>query len=277
MLEQLDGKTSCGEIKERFDAKFAPVHVSVMQVLGFSAQLHEQGLVLSEQHDQGERLLERRRKGLRQQYLQSFANPLAIRFRGIDATRLIDFCYPVGRQLLRPTAVIGAVVLIVIAVALLTGQSAEVMRRLPRTSEFFSSHNIILMMMSLVFIKILHELGHAIACRYFGGECNEIGLMLLVMTPCLYCNVSDAWMFPNKWHRIAVSFAGIYVELVLAAVAAVLWYFSEPGIANSLFLNTVVICTLGTVLLNGNPLLRYDGYFVLSDLLEIPNLAEQSR
>jgi putative peptide zinc metalloprotease protein len=101
--------------------------------------------------------------------------------------------------------------------------------------------------------------------------------MLLVFTPCLYCDVSDAWTFAGKWQRIAVSAAGIAVEVFLASVATFLWWYSQPGLARSLCLNVMVVCSVSTLLFNGNPLVRYDGYHALADLLEIPNLAEQSQ
>ena len=114
-------------------------------------------------------------------------------------------------------------------------------------------------------------------CIRLGGQCRELGLMLLVFTPCLYCEVSDAWTFPSKWQRIAVSAAGIIVEIVLAALAALVWCFSGPGLLHSLAFAVMVVCSVSTLLFNGNPLMRYDGYYVLADLLEVPNLAEQSR
>ena len=100
--------------------------------------------------------------------------------------------------------------------------------------------------------------------------------MFLVFAPCLYCDVSDSWMFVSKWRRAAVAAAGIYVEVVLAAIAAALWWSSEPGLFNALCFNVMLVGSINTFLFNGNPLLRYDGYYVLSDLIEIPNLAEQS-
>ncbi len=132
-------------------------------------------------------------------------------------------------------------------------------------------------MLALAVVKVLHELGHALTCKHFGGDCHEIGVLLLFFTPCLYCNVSDAWLFPGKWPRIAVSAAGIAVEVFLAAIATFLWWFSIPGVFNTLCLNIMIVCSLNTLLINGNPLLRYDGYYVLADLLDVPNLGQQSR
>ena len=142
---------------------------------------------------------------------------------------------------------------------------------------FFHPGNILWLAVVLAAVKVLHELGHALCCKHFGGQCQELGFMLLVFTPCLYCDVSDAWTFAGKWRRIAVSAAGIAVEVFLASVATFLWWFSQPGLVRSLCLNVMVVCSVSTLLFNGNPLLRYDGYHALADFLEVPNLAEQSR
>src|SRR5262249_25168017 len=98
----------------------------------------------------------------------------------------------------------------------------------------------------------------------------------LVFTPTLYCNVSDIWMETSKWRRMMVSLAGLWVELVIAAICTHLWWFSATGLFHSLCLNLMIVCSVNTFVFNGNPLLRYDGYFVLSDWLEIPNLQQQS-
>ncbi len=124
--------------------------------------------------------------------------------------------------------------------------------------------------------KVLHEFGHGLSCKHFGGECHEMGVMVLVLTPCLYCNVSDSWMLPSKWQRAAIGAAGMYVELVLASICTFLWWFSEPGLLNKLCLNVMFVCSVSTIIFNANPLLRYDGYYILADLMEIPNLRQKA-
>jgi putative peptide zinc metalloprotease protein len=148
--------------------------------------------------------------------------------------------------------------------------------KLPEFHQFFSIHNAFLLAVVLGVTKIAHEFGHGLCCKHFGGECHEMGIMVLVLTPCLYCNVSDSWMLPNKWHRAAIGAAGIYVELVLASICTFLWWFSEPGLLHNLCLNVVFISSVSTVIFNGNPLLRYDGYYILADLVEIPNLRQKA-
>jgi putative peptide zinc metalloprotease protein len=104
-----------------------------------------------------------------------------------------------------------------------------------------------------------------------------MGLLFLCLSPALYCNVSDAWTLPSKWHRIIISAAGIYVELIIAAIATFVWWNtpSHPFV-NNLSLSLMVVCSVSTFVFNANPLMRYDGYYVLADWLEIPNLRERS-
>jgi putative peptide zinc metalloprotease protein len=104
-----------------------------------------------------------------------------------------------------------------------------------------------------------------------------MGLMLLVLTPCLYMNVSDSWMLPSKWRRAAIAAAGMYVELVIASFATFIWWFSDPtSLLAQVCLSVMFVSSISTVLFNGNPLLRYDGYYILSDLIEIPNLRQKA-
>lgn len=155
--------------------------------------------------------------------------------------------------------------------------ASEFRAQLPELKELLSPHNLLWMAVAFAAAKVLHEFGHALACKHFGGECHEMGLMLLMFVPCMYCNVTDSWMLENRWRRIAVSAAGMFVEFQLSALAVFVWWFSEPGVIHAIALNTMVVCTVGTLFFNGNPLLRYDGYFILLDLLGIPNLWQESR
>ena len=129
----------------------------------------------------------------------------------------------------------------------------------------------------LIVTKSIHELGHGLMCKHFGGECHEIGFMLLVMTPAMYCNTSDSWLLPNKWHRIAIGGAGMYVEIVMAAICTFIWWHTQPGVIHYMALNVIFLCSITTLLFNANPLLRYDGYYMLSDYLEIPNMGQNPK
>ncbi|NLE38472.1 MAG: biotin/lipoyl-binding protein, partial [Pirellulaceae bacterium] len=126
--------------------------------------------------------------------------------------------------------------------------------------------------------KVVHEFGHGLTCKHFGGECHEMGVMVLVLTPCLYCNVSDSWMLPSKWKRAAIGAAGMYVEVVIASIATYIWWFSmsTSNLLSMICLNVIFISSISTILFNANPLLRYDGYYILADLVEIPNLRQKA-
>jgi len=149
--------------------------------------------------------------------------------------------------------------------------------RLPSYHEFFSFKTVVYLWAALGIIKVIHEFGHGLSCRMFGGEVHEMGFLFLCLSPCMYCNVSDAWTLPNKWKRIIISGAGIYVELMIAALATFVWWNSPSHpFVNYMSLSLMVVCSVSTVLFNGNPLMRYDGYYVLADWLEIPNLRDRS-
>ena len=150
-------------------------------------------------------------------------------------------------------------------------------------STLLAPDNLFLLYLSFAAIKALHELGHGIATKRIGrmsgsgGEVHSVGVTLLVLTPVPYVDASSAWAFRNKWHRALVGAAGMYVELGVAALAAIAWANTSPGVVHSVAYNMTLVAGLSTLLFNGNPLLKFDGYYVLSDMLEVPNLAKRSR
>jgi putative peptide zinc metalloprotease protein len=138
-------------------------------------------------------------------------------------------------------------------------------------------HNWMYLWAVFAVIKLIHELGHAFSCRRFGGECHELGIMFLVFIPTPYVDASSAWGFPNKWHRIFVGAGGMIVELFVAAIIALFWiHMDKSTLIAQLCFNAMLVASVSTVIFNANPLLRYDGYYILSDWLEIPNLRQKS-
>ncbi len=272
----LDGLTSLQEIQTRFEQRFSPRRLSMQQLQAFLGMLHRQGLVFSETVGQGGELLGRRGRMRRQALVQKFSSILAIRFRGIDPERFLVWFETKVRWAYSKWCVAICVMLMLAAVVHSAVHFETLQSRLPDLTTFLNPGNAVWIAVSIAIAKILHELGHGITCKHFGGECHEMGVMLLAFTPCLYCNVSDSWMLPNKWHRIAISAAGMYVELVLASACLFLWWFSVPGLLHALCLNMIIVCSISTIVFNGNPLLRYDGYYILGDFLEIPNFRQQS-
>jgi putative peptide zinc metalloprotease protein len=128
----------------------------------------------------------------------------------------------------------------------------------------------------MVLSKTVHEFGHAYFCRRFGGEVHVMGIMLMIFTPMPYVDATSSWGFRSRWQRVLVGAAGMIVELFLAALATFVWANMGPGSLHSLAYNMMFVASVSTVIFNINPLLRYDGYYILSDLLEIPNLFQKS-
>jgi putative peptide zinc metalloprotease protein len=137
---------------------------------------------------------------------------------------------------------------------------------------FFAPSNLFLLYLTTILIKTCHEFGHATTCRRFGGEVHEMGACLLCFMPCGYVDASDAWMMRFKRHKIYTTVAGVFTEFILACIAAHLWLFLPDSLLRSLAFNAMLVASVNTIFFNANPLMRFDGYYVLCDLLEIPNL-----
>lgn len=128
-----------------------------------------------------------------------------------------------------------------------------------------------------VVIIVIHELGHGLTCKYFGGQVHEIGAMLIYFEPAFFCNVNDAWTFPELRARLWVTAAGSWIQLVIAGIAAIVWWAAAPGtIVSEVAFAAVLIGGITTVFMNANPLIPLDGYYALSDYLEVPNLRQRA-
>lgn len=276
LLQQLDGHTSIEQVLDRYHQQFSPKRLDRDQLQQLLQRFHKDGLVVSEVGGQGRELLRRGKKARWLERLSSLSNILAIRFRGFDPEPILNFLNRWVGWVFSPAFALMMAFLGLIALGSVIVNWTDFQARLPGFGQFFDPRKWWLFAIVLAGTKICHEFGHGLACRRFGGECHEIGVMLLVFTPCLYCNVSDSWRMPNKWHRAVIGAAGMYVELILATLATFVWWFAEPGVVRDICLQIMLIASVSTVLFNGNPLLRFDGYYILSDLLEIPNLHQRS-
>lgn len=129
----------------------------------------------------------------------------------------------------------------------------------------------------LVALKVVHEFGHAYACKALGGSVPEMGVVLIVATPLAYVDATAAWNFPKRRERIFVSLAGMYVESIIAALALLVWAMTSPSLVNTVAYQTFVLASVVTLMFNLNPLMRFDGYYVLSDLIDVPNLRQRAQ
>ena len=276
LLQMLDGLSSPDQIKRRFDYRFAPQKIAMQELYQFIGMLYRSSLLVSDSPGQGVELQRRGVKNRKAELRQSLTNILAIRYKGFDPDKMLgEMNKWVGWFFTWP-AFLLVLLLGLSALALIITQFETFQNKLPSFNDFFAAKNWVWLAIVMALTKVLHEFGHGLACKKFGGECHEMGVMLLVLTPCLYVNVSDSWLLNSKWKRAFIAAAGMYVELVLASIAVFVWWFSSPGIVNQLALNLIFVSSVSTILFNANPLLRYDGYYILSDLLEIPNLRSKA-
>ena len=277
LFEKLKQAMSLKKLQQAFQERFAPRRITPQQLQQGVNQLHGQGLLLSEAAGQGSELHKRGERRRRTERWQSLLKLLSFRLGSIDATSLVDGLHSKLRWIYSLPMLATTLAVFAYALFLLLSHAREVASRLPSLAELAQPRYWLLGLATIVVVKVIHELAHAVTCKHFGGRCHEIGVLLLAMIPCLYCDVTDVWRLPSKWQRIAVSAAGMIAELVIAAVALIVWWHTQPGLLQVWCLSVMLVCSVGTLLVNANPLLRYDGYYILSDLVEVPNLADRAQ
>lgn len=277
LFTKLREHISLSKLKRLLESEFAPQTISFTALQHGVNQLFEQGLLVSTAPGQGQQLLTRRAERTQRERLQNILRALSFRVAGWDPSASMGTLHDKLRWLFSPLVGLIAVAIVGYALWLLVIHGTEVYAKLPTINELWQPQYLLLWLGTIVLLKIAHELGHAITCHHFGGRCHEMGVMLLAFFPALYCDVSDVWQMASKRQRMLVSAAGMIVEIALAATAFIGWWYTEPGLLHTWLLGVAVIGSFGTLVINANPLLRYDGYYLLSDWLEVPNLAARGQ
>lgn len=274
LVGMMDGRRTLDQIWEAACARLGdhmPTQDEVIDLLSrlYRADLLQTSAAILDVSD----LHQRRLKSRRGRLFTMLASPLSVRIPLIDPDRFLTRTLPwvrpfLGWQaLLAWAAVVGTAA--VLAVLNWTDLSNDF------TDALLSMENLLLISLIYPVLKVLHEFGHAYLVRKEGGEVHEMGVMFLVFMPLPYVDASSSTAFRDKYRRMAVGGAGILVELFVAAVMLFVWLGVEPGAVRALAYKTMLVAGVSTLLFNGNPLLRFDAYYVLSDWLEIPNLAQR--
>src|SRR5438128_548205 len=263
IAQQLDGSAPLDVIKQRFEQKFgAPLAPETLKE--FVEHLRRLGLLETESSRAGYGAGPRR----------TFrGNLLYLRLKAFDPDRLLDRLVKRLGFFFTPSFLVFSAALIFFAFAIIIVNSGEIGRALINLYRF----QILLVAWLTIFaVTTAHEFAHGLTCKRFGGEVHEMGGLLIYFQLAFYCNVSDTWLFPEKSKRLWVTFAGPYFEIFLWAVAVLTWRVTIPETWLS-SLALVVIATSGIkLLINVNPLIKLDGYYLLSDFLEVPNLRKRS-
>ncbi len=266
----LDGESTFAEALTVTAQKLGPSALTQSQAIEVYSWLIENDLARFVGED-GRSARERAAKN--RPGLLEYPNPFWAKFSFGCPDRLITALVPGFAWLFSPPVV--ALFLALIAVATATVY-AHWDRFLATSEIVFSPSNWAWMLLAWVILKVVHEFAHGIACRRYGSEVRDVGLVFILFAPLAYVDVTSSWRLSSKWQRINVAAAGIYVELVIAAMAAIAWSRAESALAAHLLYNFVFMASLSTLVFNLNPLMRFDGYYILADLLEIPNLYPES-
>lgn len=248
----------------------APTQGEVMALL---SQLHQNNLLFFRSPGEYQGIFERHRKVKRREKLTHLLAFLYFRIPVWNPDRLLK----ANIGWLRHFFSIPAFTVWVIAVFL--GARAvlgNVPLFLDQTQGVLAADNLIWLFLAMFLLKFFHEMGHAVVCRKYGGSVHTIGIMFIALMPLPYTDASASWSLRNKWQRSMVAAAGMYVELFFAALAAVVWTQTAPGVINSLAFNIMLIGSISSLLFNGNPLLKFDSYYILSDALDLPNLYQKA-
>jgi putative peptide zinc metalloprotease protein len=266
----MDGRRTVQEIWEEGNARLGDEAPTQDEMIRLLSQLHAADVLLCDVPPDTAEMLERYESMQRRKWQNQLFSVMAWRIPLFDPERILRRFLPLVRPfvswlgLLLWLAVVAPAV--VLAVVHWTDLTHNIIDRV------LAPQNLVLLWVLFPVIKGLHEFGHAFVTKAFGGEVHDMGVMILVLTPVPYVDASAAWAFREKSRRVIVGAAGILVELFLAALAFFVWLNAEPGAARAVAYNAMLIAGVSTVLFNGNPLLRFDGYYILADLIEIPNL-----
>ena len=274
MVSLMDGRRTMQEIWEAAGRRAPDDPATQDETIQLLAQLHSADLLQGEFPPDFEEMAQRSQDAGRRRMMAQLRNPMAIRLPLFDPDRLLSLTAPLARPLFSVFGFLAWGVLV------LTGLVLAILHWPELTSDVadrvLTADSVALLLCVYPVVKSLHELGHAFATKVWGGEVHEVGVMLLVFIPVLYVDASASAAFKEKHRRIVVSAAGILVEMALAALATILWVRGAPGLGRTVAFNVMLIGGVSTLLFNGNPLLRFDGYYIFSDLVEIPNLGTRA-
>ena len=270
----MDGRRSVQQVWEAASSSLGDAAPTQEDVIRLLAQLHAADALLADVPSDSMEVFRRHQKHQRMKWKRRLWSPLSLRFPLIDPDRFLQRTLPWVAPLFGWFGLALWLLVVGSAAVLATAHWTDLSENL--VDRVLAPANLVLLWLVYPVVKSLHELGHAYATRHWGGEVHEIGVMLLVLTPVPYVDASAATGFKSKYQRMVVGAAGIAVELFLGSLALFVWLIVEPGIVSSVAYNVMLISGVSTLLFNGNPLLRFDGYYVLSDAIEIPNLGARS-
>lgn len=272
-IARLEPSRTVEQVWEECLTKFpdsAPGQEEAISLLG---QLHHNNLLFYRGSTDSTRAFERHEKRLQMEMKQRLMNLLFPRFNLFDPDRLLTRLMPLLRL---ATSWFGWLVWFAVVAAGTKAVVDHVEQARDSLEGVLGPNNWVLLYAAVVVVKALHEMGHAMLCKRYGGEVHTMGVSFLLFTPLPFVDATSAWSLRSRVHRALVGAGGMIAELFIAGLAALVWAGSGEGTVHAIAYNVIWICSVSTIVFNANPLVRLDGYYILSDLLEIPNLSSRA-
>jgi len=276
----LDGQRTVAEVWHICNKQMCDEAMTQGEIIQLLGQLYTANLLCAEMPPDTQSLLSRYKIRIKRKFQSFFTNLLFIRIPLLDPDHFLGRWVNIIEKVFTLKGLAAWLVIVVTGLAFVIANFRELIHQ---SIDILAPANLIWLYISLFLVKVFHEFSHAFACKSFGkrngsgGQVHTMGIMFLVFVPLPYVDASSAWAFRDKWHRAMVGMAGVAAELLLAGIAAIFWSVSSTGTLHIIAYNIIFIASLSTLVFNGNPLLRYDAYYVLSDLTELPNLTQRSR
>jgi putative peptide zinc metalloprotease protein len=272
-IARLDGRKTVEEIWKaclELNSDRAPGQGEVVQML---SQLYNGNLIISDVPADVVQLFERMKKRKANEWKSRLFGIFFLRVPLWDPDVFLNRTIGFVRPFL---GIFGALLWLAVFVAAMTTVFSNWAELRQQSAGVFDPSNLLILYCAFAVAKLIHEMGHAYAVKRFGGEVHRMGLTLLVFTPVPFVDATAAWAFRERWKRVWVGSAGMIVELFFAGLAAFVWANTGPGLVNGLAYNVMIVASVSTLLFNINPLLRFDGYYILSDITDSPNLQSRS-
>ena len=272
-IVKLNTQGTVEESWEDYLSKYPLISPTQDEVVKLLSQLHLNNLLFFKNRVQSEEVFERYKEQKGKLLKSKIMSFLFIKVPIFNPNTLLDFIHPLSKIIFSRFGFLIWLGMIIYALKIVIDNSTLVSAQ---AQGMLSPDNLVYLYITLFILKILHEFGHAMVCKKFGGPVHTLGIMFLVFTPLPYMDASSSWGFRSRWARALVGSAGMLVELFIAAVATVIWINTGDGFLHALSFNVMIIGSVSSLIFNANPLLKLDAYYMLSDVLEIPNLSKRA-
>lgn len=270
----MDGQHSLAQILATLSQQLGAASPDQEQVTQVLCDLYAMEIIECPELNDARQLAARQKKHNSMRWRRWLASPVSQRIALVDPQIWLDRWLPLFRPLFTRAGFIFWCITVLVGLSMIVANWSDIVAG--GSVNVLSTHNLSMMVFAYIIVKTLHELGHALATRAFGGEVHQMGIMFLVFLPVPYVDASSSSAFVDKSRRITVGAVGIMVEMFLSVLALTVWLAVEPGLIRDFAFNVLLVAGVSTLFFNGNPLLRFDGYYVLSDAIEIPNLGARS-